>query len=312
MEHSIFCGSRAYKIVSADIAGGTVSHAYLFVCPDERNLRSFLKELAKLILRADARASRLIEEERYADCRMFPAPGGKATVADVKELLDDCYIRPTETDSKLFVFDRMQEMLPPAQNKLLKVLEEPPQNVRFLLGTTSEFPVLTTVKSRAKRLDLYPFPASEIEKYLQKAYPFCNFAHEIAAISDGNLGKAQELAESGFGGEDESEMLRFISNLSPSAIPSAVRKYSDKAQALRFLAMFRLILRDMFMVKLGKEELLLSGAARDMLVRVSSRFTQAGLVRAQEGICALERDLRFNANIASGLETLFVAILEGR
>ena len=44
---SAFEESRAYKIVAEDAAGGTLSHAYLLVCPDARNLRTFLKELAK-------------------------------------------------------------------------------------------------------------------------------------------------------------------------------------------------------------------------------------------------------------------------
>ena len=143
---SLFTESRAYKIVSGDVSRGRVSHAYLLVCPDERNLRTYLKELAKLVMRADERAARLIDEEMHSDCRVFPAEGEKTAVSDVKELLEGCYIKPVEGDKKVFVLDRMQEMLPPAQNKLLKVLEEPPENVYFILGTTSEFPVLTTVK----------------------------------------------------------------------------------------------------------------------------------------------------------------------
>ena len=116
---SLFTESRAYKIVAGDVARGGVSHAYLLVCPDGRNLRAFLKELAKLIMRADERAARLIDEEMYSDCRIFPAEGEKTAVSDVKDMLEGCYIKPVEGDKKVFVLDCMQEMLPPAQNKLL-------------------------------------------------------------------------------------------------------------------------------------------------------------------------------------------------
>ena len=191
---SAFEESRAYKIVAEDAAGGTLSHAYLLVCPDARNLRTFLKELAKLVIGADARAARLIGAEMYSDCRVFPAPEAKATVADVKELLDDCYIRPVEGGRKVFVLDNMQDMLAPAQNKLLKVLEEPPANVHFLLGTTNEFPVLPTVRSRAKKLELFSFPESAVEAHIRALYPARKDAREIAALSGGVLGRAEELA----------------------------------------------------------------------------------------------------------------------
>ena len=81
----IFRRSLPYKLVAADAANGRLAHAYLLVCPDEKNLRPFLKQLAKLVLRADARADRLIDAERYVDCRIFPAPGQRAGVEQVKD-----------------------------------------------------------------------------------------------------------------------------------------------------------------------------------------------------------------------------------
>ena len=53
----IFQRSLPYKMIAADAANGRLAHAYLLICPDEKNLRTFLKKLAKLVLRADARGS---------------------------------------------------------------------------------------------------------------------------------------------------------------------------------------------------------------------------------------------------------------
>lgn len=309
---SVFENSRACRIVAGDAAEGRLSHAYLLVCPDERNLRGFLKELAVYILRADERAARLIAAERYADCRVFPAEGQKATVADVKELLEDAYIRPTEGDAKLFVFDRMQEMLPPAQNKLLKVLEEPPQGVYFLLGTTSEFPVLPTIRSRAKRLDLFSFSQKEVEAHLRARYPYLQDAAWIAAASDGVLGRAEQLAEEWAASGTEQELAMLALTLSPAGIPAAARKYAEKGMGARFFPLFRLILRDLLMLKLGREDLCLSGADRDILRRAAARYSEATLVSALEGIEKAEKNLKFNANLSMSLEELFAAIVEGR
>ena len=66
------------------------------------------------------------------------------------------------------------------------------------------------------------------------------------------------------------------------------------------------------MLRLGREDLLLSGGDRAMLGRAAARYTPAALVNAQDRIAAAEREIRFNANLSVCLETLFFGILEGR
>ena len=152
----------------------------------------------------------------------------------MRAMLDDVYIRPVEGTRKVFVLDNVQDMLAPAQNKLLKVLEEPPENVCFVLGATSEFPVLTTVKSRTKRLDLGGFTEEETERYLREKYPHRTDAKEIAAVSGGILSKADELAQAA--DETGQEAARLLSVLSPAAVPAEARKVTDRQQAGRLLA----------------------------------------------------------------------------
>ena len=80
----------------------------------------------------------------------------------------------------------------------------------------------------------------------------------------------------------------------------------------RFFPLFRLILRDLLMLKLGREDLCLSGADRDILRRAAVRYSEATLVSALEGIEKAEKNLKFNANLSMSLEELFAAIVEGR
>lgn len=307
----IFQRSLPYKMIAADAANGRLAHAYLLICPDEKNLRTFLKQLAKLVLRADARADRLIDAEQYVDCRIFPAEGERAGVAEVKELLEDCYIKPAENDRKLFVLDRVHEMLAPAQNKLLKVLEEPPANVYFLLGAASEFPVLPTVRSRSRRLELFAFPEEQIAEHIRRKYPHRTDAREIAALSGGALDRAEELAEGGSLAGAGEEAARFLLTLSPAGIPEAVRQYAAKEEIGRFLPLLRLALRDALFEKLGKGALSLSGGS-ELLRRAAERYSAEALVRALDQVAEAEKNLKNNANAAMSLQALFVGILEGR
>lgn len=306
----LFENSRAMRMVRADAQAGRLSHAYLFLCPDVRNLRRWLKELAAVLLGADARAKRLIAEECYSDCRIFPAPGEKAGVAEVKTMLDDVYIKPVEGDKKAFVLDNVQDMLAPAQNKLLKVLEEPPENVYFLLGATGEYSVLNTVRSRTKRLELLSFSEEDTAAYLEEKFPQRTDAREIAALSGGILGKAEELAEGDSLTQAAQEAARLLAPLSPAGIPAAVRACPDRQAAARLLPLLRLTFRDALAYKLGVGKRL-SAVGEETLRRVANRFSAAQLVSAQEQITRTEKNLKFNANLPMSLEELFAGILEG-
>ena len=309
---SIFSESRAYKAVAGDAAQGRLSHAYLLVCPDGRNLRGFLKELAVLVLGADARAESLILREMYSDCLVLPEEGAKFTVLDAKRVTEESYLKPVEGDKKVFALDGVQDMNASAQNKLLKVLEEPPANVHFLLGSLNEFAVLPTVRSRAKRLDLFGFPEKEIERHIRAEFPHRTDAAEIAALSGGSLGRAEALAQGGPLGEAAEEAALFAKNLSLASAVTGARRYADKEKAAAFLPLLSFIYRDIFMLKAGRSDLLLSGGNREILAAAAARYSEAALVNALEKIAATERGLKFNANLSASLETLFVGILEGR
>ena len=308
----IFQNSRPYRILAGDVSCGRLSHASLLICPDGRMLRSYLKQLAQLVLGADARAARLIEAESYADCRVFPAPGERAGVEQVKQLIEDCYIKPVEGDRKLFILDNVQDMLPPAQNKLLKVLEEPPAGVCFLLGATGEYAVLPTVRSRTKRLELLSFPEEEIAAYIRKRYPHREDAQAIAALSGGALGRAEELAEGGPLAGAAEEAAQLLATLSHAVIPQAVRRFAGREEAARFLPLFRLAVRDALLYRLGRSDLLLSGADAALVRRAAERYEPAALVRALEAIARTEYQLKFNANAAMSIEMLLAGIVEER
>ena len=307
----LFRTTSAYRAVERDVGQGTVSHAYLLVCPDPRNLRGFLKQLAALLLMPCVppaqreRAARLIAEEKYVDCRVFPAEGEKCGVEQVRALLDDSIVKPVEASRKLFVLDNVQDMLAPAQNKLLKVLEEPPANVCFVLGSTNEYAVLSTVRSRVKKLELLSFSEQDVEAYLRESEPACKNAREIAALSSGVLGRAQELAQA-FGGESGAA---YLLRLTPAGVPAMAREIVGREDASRLLASLRLALRDMLALKLGGAALL--GADSAELERAAKKFSKRALVGALEQIGETERALRGNANPAAAVEALLCGILEG-
>ncbi|MEE0859683.1 MAG: hypothetical protein U0M12_09520 [Acutalibacteraceae bacterium] len=76
---------------------------------------------------------------------------GKSEVVNVDEIrkiCSDAYIKPNEADIKVYIIPNADKMQQQAQNAFLKILEEPPQNILFILCCTSSQTLLGTIRSR--------------------------------------------------------------------------------------------------------------------------------------------------------------------
>lgn len=78
-----------------------------------------------------------------ADTRAFP-------VDTIRQIRSDAYVRPNEAPRRVFVLLGVQNMSEISQNALLKILEEPPRNVFFVLTAVSAAALLPTVRSRVQ------------------------------------------------------------------------------------------------------------------------------------------------------------------
>lgn len=89
---------------------------------------------------------------------IYVAGGGTAArsfhVETIRFIRSDAYVKPNEAPRKVYVLLEAQTMSEQAQNALLKILEEPPENVLFLLTVPSASALLATIRSRAQTLTL--------------------------------------------------------------------------------------------------------------------------------------------------------------
>lgn len=86
----------------------------------------------------------------HPDLTVLQGSGGQRSlhVEDIRALRRDSIVLPNEAEVKVYVLLGAQEMSEQAQNALLKVLEEPPERVRFLLTCDDRAHLLSTVLSR--------------------------------------------------------------------------------------------------------------------------------------------------------------------
>lgn len=91
----------------------------------------------------------------------------KTSVDDIREIIESSEYRPLLGQMKFFIIDEVHMLSKSAFNALLKVLEEPPQHVVFILATTEVQKIPLTVISRCQRYDLRRLTFDEIQIILR-------------------------------------------------------------------------------------------------------------------------------------------------
>ena len=135
-------------------------------------------------------------------------------------------------------------------NSLLKVLEEPPENVLFILITSDLSLLIDTIISRCVPIYYSKLEKSEIERYLSKHNPNNSYNHEIAKISNGSISNANLLSKNY---EYKMEILKSIINASIDSDYDKISKinnfFKDKNESIETLNLLNLFFRSIFLNK---------------------------------------------------------------
>jgi DNA polymerase-3 subunit delta' len=312
--------TTAYTRLLSQREEGKLSHAYLLVYDDPTHTKTALKELAKILFYAEEngygnaeseRIARLIDGEKYADCLIYPKNEKRLNVEECERIIEECFVHAVEGEKKVILIDRIDEALPTAQNKLLKVLEEPHEGVVFLLSARTVYPVLQTVLSRTQRLEIPPFSIEEVGVCLRRNEKITDTIEEIqlvSALSCGSVGTAEGLLSAGYYKTVLSDALE-LCECDLDRLPIAAKKAGATKNKKELVSILRLIFRDAAFVKLGEEKQLLLSPEKERISRIAQRFSYATLIHAQQRLSAVEKEVVFNANFTQSIELSMAQIL---
>ena len=191
------------KNLTNALHSGHISHFYLISGPAGSGRHTLAKLLAAAILCQGHQkpcmacsACRKVMANTHPDFITINDPTHKTIPVDlIRDMRDDLFIRPNESMWKIYMID--QEMLPPSQNALLKVLEEPPKYGVFILIADNPESLLPTVRSRCTPLHLQPLSEDALIQALEKEFPTASGENLRAAAirSCGFLGQAKKLLD---------------------------------------------------------------------------------------------------------------------
>ena len=166
--------NQLYNQVSMSVAQGTFPHGILIECQNEVEGEAFASYIANcLVCRSNQKPCGVcpdcVKAQGKGHPDIFTTDGKKGksntfSVDAIREIRDDAFIIPNESDKKIYVLKNGQNMNEQSQNAILKILEEPPSYVFFIIVTTSKSTMLETVLSRVQVFSLL----SDEEKITEK------------------------------------------------------------------------------------------------------------------------------------------------
>lgn len=306
----LFESSVAYKILSGDKRKGFLSHAYMLVCDDTIALPIYLKVMAKTIACesetycGECRYCRLIEKGTHTDVTTYPkGDAKKIVVADIDELISQTYIKPLEGEKRIFILNYAESMNSASQNKLLKTLEEPPKGVHILLGVTNENAMLSTVKSRVKKLEISAFSEEQLFTAFKTQCNDYKKLREAIALSDGRAGSVMD-----FYNQDSNISTSLVNDLLLNMLASKdLLGYSSKLtkdNIRDFLLSLKKTMQQIIFYHSGKS------VDNDVIDKLCDIYSVAFAIGMVEKINQAERALYFNGNLNMIADGILVSVLE--
>jgi len=298
------------------ILTGKLSHAYLFTGSRGTGKTSSAKILAKAVNCTNLQdgnpcncceACRAIDSGSCMDVLEIDAASNNG-VDNVRDLRDDAVYTPSQVKMRVYIIDEVHMLSISAFNALLKIIEEPPEHLLFILATTELHKVPATILSRCQRFSFRRIGQEDIAARLQYVAYQENIdlddsaARVIARLADGGMRDGLSLLDQcasattgelnadrvyaclGIAGtQDCGALMECIADGNTAAALSVLnRVYADGKDMAALLDELACLCRDFMVLKTAPKSgiSMLSGVAPDdAAAKLAERFSSGTILR---------------------------------
>jgi len=304
------------QTIKNQILTGKLSHAYLFTGSRGTGKTSSAKILAKAVNCENPQngnpcnccnACRAIDAGSCMDVLEIDAASNNG-VDNVRDLRDDAVYTPSQVKMRVYIIDEVHMLSISAFNALLKIIEEPPEHLLFILATTELHKVPSTILSRCQRFSFRRISQEDIAARLQYVAYQENIelddsaARVLARLADGGMRDGLSLLDQcasattgdltadrvyaclGIAGIQQcGELMGYIADHnSAKALSLFNRFYSEGKDLGALMDELACLTRDLMIMKTAPKEgiSMLSGVATDQeIINMVDRFSTGELVR---------------------------------
>ncbi len=204
------CGQdHITSILKYEVANNKTTHAYLFCGSRGTGKTTCAKILSKAVNcehtvngnPCNACPSCLsVDSGTATDVYEMDAASNNG-IDNIRDIRDEVLYTPSELKNRVYIIDEVHMLSASAFNALLKTLEEPPENVIFILATTETQKIPATILSRCQRFDFRRIPTKTISDrltYIAEKEGFkieADAAFLIAKLAQGGMRDAISMLE---------------------------------------------------------------------------------------------------------------------
>ncbi len=327
---------KILSLLDYSLKTNTVAHAYLLVGPRHVGKGTLAFNLAQA-LNCDGpeppcgqcRSCQRILEGKHADVisiSLDPRIESAVTsnslehkteigIKDMLELQRMASLPPYEGKYKVFIIDDAEYLSTEAANALLKILEEPPQRVVWLLLAAEEEHLLPTVISRCQRLELKPVPSKQVQEMLIKSYSVdAEKAELLTQLCHGRPGWALSAVANEDILEQRSQRIAKLFSLLTATLEQRftfaqelASQFSRKRRAgAEIMEIWLDWWRDLMLIKGGCKEAITNLDYEIALEKQARALNLSEIKEFLANLCSLQEEVSKNVNPRLALESLML------
>ena len=226
------------------------------------------------------------------------------TAGESDDLVRKLSLKSSQGGYKVSIIWLPERMNIECANKLLKLIEEPPQQTVFIMVSEEPDKLLETIRSRVQRIDIKKIDNDDVERALiEKRGIGADDAHRIARLANGNWLKALDELQVGSENELFLDMYIMLMRLAYQRKIKDLRKWSEQMAGMgrekqkRWLTFFLRMTRENFMYNFQDEELVYMTQREEDFAKNFARFVNENNVLPISDLTNLAiRDIGQNAN----------------
>jgi len=199
----IYGQAYAVELFRKAFQNGRLAQSYLFFGPEGVGKKTFAVALTMAIQCDEGfgvgcgvcNPCKKVLHSSHADFILIQPIEGKTTISidQIRQLLAMMYRKPQEGRRRIVVIDSMDLMEAEAQNALLKLLEEPPQDNIMILLTEQIQQMLPTIASRCQPVRFQILAPQDLNAILNKQYPGISIPKAIITLSKGSVSEVNRI-----------------------------------------------------------------------------------------------------------------------